>query len=218
MTTSALSPNANDIASATLARPPHRGPALEEAVTRLSPALQGPVQHHLAGGGKRVRAHFPWSRPQSRRRRRGGVPGAVAIELIHNFSLIHDDIIDETVSAGIDRPYGVNSASGQPSSPVTPWPRWLSRCCWTSRRRNGSRPPLPGRRHQLMIAGQAMTWHSSPGHRSPWRNVSPWRAGKHPPSSRAPSRWERSSRRSGRNGRCARRFRFTPRNSISSGG
>jgi geranylgeranyl diphosphate synthase type I len=70
-------------------------PELERAVNRISPALQDPVRHHLAGGGKRVRAALvlvsaaACGAPES-----VGIPGAVAIELVHNFSLLHDDIID----------------------------------------------------------------------------------------------------------------------------
>ena len=96
MTASALSPNANDIASATLARAALVvTPALDEAVRRLSPSLQGPVLHHLAGGGKRVRAALSLvAAGAAGATEETGVPGAVAIELVHNFSLIHDDIID----------------------------------------------------------------------------------------------------------------------------
>jgi geranylgeranyl diphosphate synthase type I len=70
-------------------------PALERAVDRLSPSLHAPVRHHLAGGGKRVRAALSLlSAAAVGATEETGVPGAVAIELIHNFSLIHDDIID----------------------------------------------------------------------------------------------------------------------------
>ena len=70
-------------------------PELERAVGRLAPTLQEPVRHHLAGGGKRVRAALvlvaaaACGAPEAM-----GIPGAVAIELVHNFSLLHDDIID----------------------------------------------------------------------------------------------------------------------------
>jgi geranylgeranyl diphosphate synthase type I len=96
VTASALSPDVNDIASATLARAALLvAPALDEAVTRLSPSLYAPVQHHLAGGGKRVRAALSLvSASAAGGTEEVGLPGAVAIELIHNFSLIHDDIMD----------------------------------------------------------------------------------------------------------------------------
>ena len=82
MTASALSPNANDMASATLNRAALVvAPALDEAVTRLSPSLQAPVRHHLAGGGKRVRAALSLvSAAAAGSTEEIGVPGAVAIE------------------------------------------------------------------------------------------------------------------------------------------
>jgi geranylgeranyl diphosphate synthase type I len=70
-------------------------PALDAAVARLGDELREPVQHHLAGGGKRVRAALALlSAAAAGGEETDGLPGAVAIELIHNYSLIHDDIID----------------------------------------------------------------------------------------------------------------------------
>ncbi len=116
MTASALSPNANDIAATTLARATLIvTPALDDAVARLSPSLQAPVQHHLAGGGKRVRAALALvAAAAAGAAEADGVLGAVAIELVHNFSLIHDDIIDEDTERR-HRPtvwseYGIGSA------------------------------------------------------------------------------------------------------------
>ena len=96
MTTYALPPNANAAASASLTCAAQMvAPALDAAVARLSPSLQEPVHHHLAGGGKRVRAALSLlSASAAGATEETGVVGAVAIELIHNFSLIHDDIID----------------------------------------------------------------------------------------------------------------------------
>ena len=72
------------------------GPALEEAIGRLSPELQPPVRHHMDGGGKRVRAALVLtSAAAAGGWEETGIVGAVAIELVHNFSLLHDDIIDE---------------------------------------------------------------------------------------------------------------------------
>jgi geranylgeranyl diphosphate synthase type I len=71
-------------------------PALDAAVDRLSPELVTPIRHHLAGGGKRVRAALVLvSAAAAGGPEEAGIPGAVAIELVHNFSLLHDDIIDE---------------------------------------------------------------------------------------------------------------------------
>src|SRR3979490_2757304 len=74
---------------------------------RVSPDLRRVASYHLGwtdpeggpaqgGGGKGVRpalallsAEAAWGQSDL------AIPGAVAIELIHNFSLIHDDVIDE---------------------------------------------------------------------------------------------------------------------------
>jgi geranylgeranyl diphosphate synthase, type I len=114
VTTFALSPDTN--ASATLTRVARTvAPALDAAVERLSPALQGPVRHHLAGGGKGVRAALSLvSAAAAGAPEETGVAGAVAIELIHNFSLIHDDIIDGDAErrhrATVWSAYGIGSA------------------------------------------------------------------------------------------------------------
>ncbi|MCE2526386.1 MAG: polyprenyl synthetase family protein [Actinomycetia bacterium] len=83
-------------------------PALRAAVDRLSPGLAAPARYHFgwadASGrllpqgrhGKGVRpalallsAEAVGAGPEV------ALPGAVAVELIHNFSLIHDDIVDD---------------------------------------------------------------------------------------------------------------------------
>lgn len=70
-------------------------PALAEAVARLDPELREPAEHHMAGGGKGVRAALAViGAAASGGTEREGVLGAVAVELIHNYSLVHDDIID----------------------------------------------------------------------------------------------------------------------------
>jgi geranylgeranyl diphosphate synthase, type I len=96
VTTHTVPPEANGAATATLTRAAAIvGPALDDAVSRLTGSLQAPVQHHLAGGGKRVRAALALlSASAAGGSEATGVVGAVAIELIHNFSLIHDDIMD----------------------------------------------------------------------------------------------------------------------------
>ncbi len=70
-------------------------PALEAAVARLCPELAPVVEHHMQAGGKRVRAALAVLSAEA-----VGAPpeealvGAVAVELVHNFSLIHDDVVD----------------------------------------------------------------------------------------------------------------------------
>jgi len=73
-------------------------PALNAAAARLSPELRIALDHHLAGGGKYVRAGLALvSAAAGGGDEQVGVVGAVAMELIHNYSLIHDDIIDGDV-------------------------------------------------------------------------------------------------------------------------
>ncbi|MGH8885530.1 MAG: polyprenyl synthetase family protein [Egibacteraceae bacterium] len=81
-------------------------PALRDAVGRLQPCTARIVGYHLgwldadgrpavADGGKAFRAALALAGART-----GGsaavdaVPGAVAVELVHNFSLIHDDVMD----------------------------------------------------------------------------------------------------------------------------
>ncbi len=81
-------------------------PATVSAIDRLAPEIRQIAAYHLgwtdasgnpieAPGGKGIRptlailgAEAAWAAPSV------GVPGGVAVELVHNFSLIHDDIID----------------------------------------------------------------------------------------------------------------------------
>ncbi|MGA7834559.1 MAG: polyprenyl synthetase family protein [Acidimicrobiales bacterium] len=73
-------------------------PALEAATQRLSPELRPLVRHHFSAGGKYVRASLALiSANAGGASDDAGLVGALAIELIHNFSLIHDDIIDGDV-------------------------------------------------------------------------------------------------------------------------
>jgi geranylgeranyl diphosphate synthase, type I len=70
-------------------------PALTALTQRLSPELRPVALHHLSGGGKYVRAALALlSAVAGGSDEQSGLVGALAIELVHNFSLIHDDIID----------------------------------------------------------------------------------------------------------------------------
>jgi geranylgeranyl diphosphate synthase type I len=70
-------------------------PVLDDVVDRLSPELRAAVRHHLGGGGKFVRAGLVLlSAAAAGASEDSVVFGAAAIELVHNFSLLHDDIVD----------------------------------------------------------------------------------------------------------------------------
>lgn len=82
-------------------------PAMKLAVKTLTPNLALPINYHfgwtddggeIEGGGKGVRmalavlsAEYVGADAMS------AIPGASAVELVHNFSLIHDDVIDKDI-------------------------------------------------------------------------------------------------------------------------
>lgn len=81
-------------------------PALRASVDRLAPELRTVVAYHLgfadrdgrpaAGeGGKAVRPALAFlSAEAAGAEAAAAMPGAVAVELVHNFSLLHDDVMD----------------------------------------------------------------------------------------------------------------------------
>jgi geranylgeranyl diphosphate synthase type I len=81
-------------------------PAMADAVARLDPATRAAAEYHLGwteadgsprsgGAGKGVRPTLALlSAEAAGADSRVGVPGAVAVELVHNFSLLHDDVMD----------------------------------------------------------------------------------------------------------------------------
>jgi geranylgeranyl diphosphate synthase type I len=80
-------------------------PALRAAVNRFGDELQQPVAYHLgwcdefgvptSGGGKGVRPALALLSAEAAGADAAvAVPGAAAIELVHNFSLLHDDVMD----------------------------------------------------------------------------------------------------------------------------
>lgn len=70
-------------------------PALTRVTRRLGDELTPLIDHHLVIGGKHVRACLALLSAEAAGARDDvGFAGALAIELVHNFSLIHDDIID----------------------------------------------------------------------------------------------------------------------------
>jgi geranylgeranyl diphosphate synthase type I len=81
-------------------------PAMAAAVERLDPATRAVAAYHLgwteadgsprpAGAGKGIRPALALlSAEAAGAPAEVGVPGAVAVELVHNFSLLHDDVMD----------------------------------------------------------------------------------------------------------------------------
>lgn len=82
-------------------------PAMRAAVARLDPASRAATVYHLGlaeadgsprpdgGGGKAVRPALALlSAELAGATAEAGVPAAVAVELVHNFSLLHDDVMD----------------------------------------------------------------------------------------------------------------------------
>lgn len=81
-------------------------PAMRVAINRLSAEMRPVVEYHLGwsdadgcslggNGGKGVRPALAiLSAEAVGAEAVVGIPGGVAVELVHNFSLIHDDVID----------------------------------------------------------------------------------------------------------------------------
>lgn len=81
-------------------------PPMEEAVGRLTPQIRRVVAYHLgwadadgapleSDGGKAVRpAVAVLAAEAAGGRAEAALPAAVAVELVHNFSLLHDDVMD----------------------------------------------------------------------------------------------------------------------------
>jgi geranylgeranyl diphosphate synthase, type I len=80
-------------------------PALRTSLTRLHPDIRRAAEYHLGfvevdgtpgrGSGKGIRPAMALLSAEAVGAPADvGVPGAVALELVHNFSLLHDDIVD----------------------------------------------------------------------------------------------------------------------------
>ena len=70
---------------------------IERALTHTSHArLSGAMMHLVEGGGKRLRACMPWMVARAVGDSHAGLLDVgAAIETIHNFTLVHDDIMDD---------------------------------------------------------------------------------------------------------------------------
>jgi geranylgeranyl diphosphate synthase type I len=73
-------------------------PALRTVVESFHPAIRAVVEHHFGWpgetGGKGLRGTLALVAARPFGPERDAVPAAVAVELLHNFSLVHDDIMD----------------------------------------------------------------------------------------------------------------------------
>lgn len=77
------------------------GTLAEEAISHIeyptvAPALYEPIRYTLAGGGKRLRPMLTLAvyEALSRRPAQEAINQAIAVELFHNFTLLHDDVMD----------------------------------------------------------------------------------------------------------------------------
>ena len=70
---------------------------IERALTHTSlNRLSGAMMHLIEGGGKRLRATLPWLVAKAVGDTHSGLLDVgAAIEIIHNFTLVHDDIMDD---------------------------------------------------------------------------------------------------------------------------
>jgi geranylgeranyl diphosphate synthase, type I len=74
-------------------------PALRDAIAGLEQSIREVVEYHLGlagGGGKALRPALALlSGEAAGGRPEDALPGAVSVELVHNFSLLHDDVMDK---------------------------------------------------------------------------------------------------------------------------
>lgn len=92
---------------------------IERALTHTSlDRLSGAMMHLVEGGGKRLRATLPWLVAKAVGDSHSGLLDVgAAIEIIHNFTLVHDDIMDDddirrgrpAVHVAYDLPTAINA-------------------------------------------------------------------------------------------------------------
>ncbi len=92
---------------------------IERALTHSSlDRLSGAMMHLIEGGGKRLRATLPWLVAKAVGDSHSGLLDVgAAIEIIHNFTLVHDDIMDDddvrrgrpAVHVAYDLPTAINA-------------------------------------------------------------------------------------------------------------
>ena len=84
-----------------------------------------------SGKGSARRCCWPPAR-RSAASLRDGLGPAVALELLHNAFLIHDDIEDDSERGGASRRCTSCTGARSPSTPGTRWPAWRSSRCATT--------------------------------------------------------------------------------------
>ena len=57
--------------------------------------------HLIEGGGKRLRATLPWLVDKAGKFTSGLLDVGAIIEIVHNFTLVHDDIMDDDDTDGL---------------------------------------------------------------------------------------------------------------------
>ena len=58
--------------------------------------LYAPIEYTLAGGGKRLRPHLALTAARMYGKEENALPVALALEIFHNFTLLHDDLMDKS--------------------------------------------------------------------------------------------------------------------------
>jgi geranylgeranyl diphosphate synthase type I len=123
-------------------------PVLRAAVARLAPPMDTVASYHFGwidqtgrpadgDGGKAVRPALALLTAEAAGApAETGIPGAVAVELVHNFSLLHDDLID-----GDEQRRHRDTAPPRRSWSATRSSRWPTRCCWSRAPRRPAGPP-----------------------------------------------------------------------------
>lgn len=128
-------------------------PVLRAAVNRLAPPMDTVAAYHFGwidaeghpttgDSGKAVRpalallsAEAAGAAPEV------GIPGAVAVELVHNFSLLHDDLMDgDEQRRHRDTVWKVHGPR-RPSWSAMRCSRWPTKYCWSSARSTPAAPP-----------------------------------------------------------------------------
>jgi geranylgeranyl diphosphate synthase type I len=133
-----------------------------ETWSRLDPEIDvplGDLEDFVAGGGKRIRpayCHWGWVTAGGEPSGEGAIPGGCALELLHAFALIHDDVMD-----------GSPTRRGSP----TVWARFIRRHEageWQGeRRRFGEAAAILIGDIAMVMADRRLS-HANPGVRDVW--------------------------------------------------